>query len=194
MIDASFRKFLENSSHGVVRFLVARGVHPNTLTWMSFFISASSCYFILADSDLWALVLWWGGRLFDGWDGLVARASHQQSARGGFLDISLDMLAYSLVAFSFFLRSDFDVLWCLVIVGYVMCITTALTLGSVETKSDNRTLQLAQGLAEAGETGIFYSCVWLFPQFEKNFLLIWLGCLTLTVSARFVRIYQKDVK
>ncbi len=194
MIDASFRKILENSSLGLVQFLVRKNVHPNTLTWMSFFISTASCYFIIADQYLLALLFWWSGRLFDGLDGLVARAAKLQSARGGFLDISLDMLAYSLVAFSFFLRSKFDVLWCLVIVGYVMCITTALALGSVETNKDNRTLKLAQGLAEAGETGIFYSCVWLYPEFEKVFLLIWLGCLFLTVSARFVRIYQKDVK
>jgi len=194
MIDSNFRVLLEKSTQPLVRWLVARRVHPNTLTWLSFFISTASCYFILTDFYLVALILWWTGRLFDGLDGLVARMAGLQSARGGFLDISLDMLAYSLVAFTFFLRSEFDVLWCLVLVGYVMCITTALALGSVEVKRDNRSLNLAQGLAEAGETGIFYSCVWLLPQFERDFLLLWLGLMVCTVGARFLAIYQKDVR
>lgn len=194
MIDSSFRSFLEKTSQGLVKKLVSLKVHPNTLTWLGFWISASSAYFILADSYLLALIFWWIGRLFDGLDGLVARKANLQSARGGFLDISLDMLVYSLIAFSFFLRSEFDVLWCAVIVGYVMCITTALALGSVEIKKDNRSLKLAAGLAEAGETGLFYSCVLLFPSFEKNLLVFWLIILSLTVIARFVRIYQKDIQ
>ena len=194
MIDAPFRTLLEKLSHPLVQFFVHQKIHPNTLTWMSFFISSLSIYFILSDQPLMALILWWSGRLFDGLDGLVARAAKLQSARGGFLDISLDMLAYSLVAFSFFLRSEYDVLWCAVIVGYVMCITTALSLGSVEVNKDNRSLRLASGLAEAGETGLFYSSILLFPQFEKYLLLIWLSILGITVIVRFIRVYQKDTQ
>lgn len=194
MIDSRFRPFLERLVSPFVRLLVKWKIHPNTLTWFSFFLSISSGYFILQDSSFLALSLWWIGRLFDGLDGLVARKAGLQSARGGFLDISLDMFAYSLVAFSFFLRSEFDVLWCAVIVGYVMCITTALALGSVQIQKDNRSLKLAAGLAEAGETGIFYSCVLLFPQHEKNLLITWIFMLSLTVGARFVRIYQKDIQ
>lgn len=174
--------------------MVAKKIHPNTLTWLSFLISTASCYFILTDSYVFALIAWWTGRLFDGLDGLVARKAKLESARGGFLDISLDMLAYSMVAFSFFLRSEYDVLWCVVIVGYVMCITSALALGSVEIKKDNRSLKMAQGLAEAGETGLFYSCVWLAPKYEKEFLFIWIIILFITVFARFIRIYQKDIR
>ena len=72
---------------------------------------------------------------------------------------------------------------------YVLCITGALSLGSLEASRklpprDNRGLRLAAGLAEGGETGIAYTLFLLFPDYVKPLLWMWIGVLLVTVVAR----------
>lgn len=192
MIDQFFKSRSERYTRGVIARLVAWQVHPDTLSWLGFAISATSAYFTIQQKPLLALLCWWSGRLFDGLDGQLARACGQQSKRGGFLDINLDMLVYSLVAVSFLQLTEWYLTWACILVGYVMCITSALSLGEVEPQRDNRTVKLAAGLAEAGETGLFYSLMWLWPAYGKLWCGVWLAVLSLTVLARFLRAYQKE--
>jgi phosphatidylglycerophosphate synthase len=192
MLDQSFKSFLETKTRPLVIQLARHGVHPDLLTWLGFFISSTSFFWTIADRPVLALSFWWGGRLFDGLDGQLARATGRQSLRGGFLDINLDMAAYSLIALGFMLHTQQYVLWAVVIIGYVLCITSALSLGEMQEAKDNRTLKIASGLAEAGETGIFYSLCWIFPQQTKFWCVSWLAVMGLTVISRYVRAYKKD--
>lgn len=193
MIDQSFKLKLEAWTHPLVQFLVKNRVHPDALTWCGFFISSLSFFFTLQDQPLLSLAFWWSGRIFDGLDGMVARASGKQSFRGGFLDINLDMAAYSFVALAFLLRSQDYLIWGAILIGYVLCITSALSLGEIEKTQDKRSLRLASGLAEAGETGIFYSLMWLFPAQGKIWSWVWIGILAITIISRFFRAYKKGI-
>lgn len=191
MIDQPFRTWLAASSRPAVDALVRAKVHPDALTWFGFALSALSCVFTVQEQPLAALALWWFGRIFDGLDGLVARGSGTQSTRGGFLDINLDMAAYGIVAVGFMLQTQWYLTWALILLGYILCITSALSLGEVEESRDNRSLRLASGLAEAGETGIFYSLLWLVPSQGKLWCVLWLGVMGVTVASRFLRAYKK---
>ena len=191
MIDQPFRAWFAGSSRPLVNILVRRNVHPDVLTWIGFTVSVSSSWFTVNDRPIMALCLWWLGRVFDGLDGLVARAANKQGPRGGFLDINLDMAAYAMVAVAFMLKTQWYLIWAFILVGYILCVSSALSLGEIEEVQDNRSLRIANGLAEAGETGIFYTLLWLLPSYGELFCFLWLGVLSITVFSRFVRVYKK---
>ena len=73
----------------------------------------------------------------------------------------------------------------------MLCIAGALGLGSFENKRDlvdssERRLRIAVGLAEGGETGIFYTLFLLFPAWLPTTTWIWIGVLTITISTRLL--------
>jgi hypothetical protein len=109
---------------------------------------------------------------------------------GGFLDITLDMLAYSAVAVAFAIAMPGDcLLWMLVLVGYVMAITTTLALSSLLERAGrrvegNRSLQFTTALAEGGETTIVYVILALVPAWSRPVLFVWLAVLALSAVSR----------
>jgi phosphatidylglycerophosphate synthase len=143
-----------------------------------------------------ALVFWWLGRLFDGTDGIYARDSDQATAFGGYLDIVLDMASYSIMLIGFYLASPQRGLqWLGIAVLYTLCITSALALGEYETKhqlgtEDHRSLRLATGLAEGGETGVFYTLMLLFPSRWSLLIGCWILILCFTVVSRSFLAYR----
>jgi phosphatidylglycerophosphate synthase len=136
------------------------------------------------------LGVWLMSRLLDGYDGLLARLAGRSSLFGGYLDITLDMLAYSLMAVAFAVAMPADrVWWLVVLVGYVMAITTTLALSSLLERADrqlggNRSVQFTPGLAEGGETTIVYALVALWPSMSRWVLLVWCALLFLTMMQR----------
>ncbi len=145
-----------------------------------------------------ALLLWWVGRLFDGTDGIYARKIKQSSPFGAFLDMNCDMISYASIIFGFFLlRPDLSLYWVMVLMLYIFCITGAVTLGQLErekgfSSKDNRGLRLGAGLAEGGETGIYYSLCFLFPENIVVFSQGWIFILFITIISRFILAYQYD--
>lgn len=137
-----------------------------------------------------ALIVWWLSRLLDALDGIFARATEQTSDFGAFLDIQLDMLAYSAMVIGFYIQfPEFALQWLLILLCYVLCIAGALGLGSFENKrglddSSGRGLRIAVGLAEGGETGIFYSLFLVLPGFLSITTWLWLSVLAITIAAR----------
>lgn len=186
MIDNPFRQLLAPRVGHLLAVYRHFGVHPNTLTLLGFGFGLAAAALVATGHLLPAVVVWWIGRLFDGTDGLWARASGQESLFGAYLDIVCDMAAYSAVIVGFtILRPDLS-LWCSVIlVGYVLCITSALALGDKgTTQADNRGLRLAVGIAEGGETGLMYTLMCLFPDHLQGWMIFWSVILYLTVVLR----------
>lgn len=190
MIDNFCRHVLERSTEGLPRFFQTFGVRPNHLTCLGGIFALCSAISI-ANGLLWpALLIWWLGRFFDGCDGILARATGQQSEFGAYLDIVLDMAAYSVMILGFaWFAPEFTWRWLAIVFLYVLCITSALALGQGEARvgkdaRDNRSLRLGAGLAEAGETGIAYSLFLLFPQWLSTSSAIWLVVLVVTVVSR----------
>ena len=139
----------------------------------------------------WAgVALWLVSRVLDGYDGMVARLSGTSTLFGGYLDITLDMLAYSGMAIAFAIAMPADVvLWMLVLLGYVMAITTTLALSSLAEKADrqlggNRSIQFTRALAEGGETTAVYVVIALVPSVSRYTLLVWIALLAISAVQR----------
>jgi len=203
MIDNHFRKHLPKITKSLIRFYAYLGITPNHITYAGFFLSLISAYLVAKNFFLPALAVWWLSRLLDGTDGIYARSTNQASNFGAFLDILLDMAAYSAMVVGFYFAfPQLQLTWLLILFFYVLCITSALALGSIEDKipglkDDNRGLRLAAGVAEAGETGIAYSMFLLFPSCIFIFSKIWICILFLTVVSRVLlakRILKNEKK
>ncbi|NCN42603.1 CDP-alcohol phosphatidyltransferase family protein [bacterium] len=190
MIDNSFRKQLENFSRPLIELFVLLKLTPNVVTIVSCLTGLAAALLITKGLFITALFVWWAGRLLDGLDGILARRLGKSSSLGAFLDINADMLAYSAVIMAFnFIRPDLGIVWCSILLLYVMCISGALSLGSIQPElpnEQNRKQALASGLAEGGETGIYYSLCLLLPQHIKELSYIWIAILITTVFSRFI--------
>ena len=195
MIDHPARRFIQAHSKSIVSLALRLSLRPNHVTLIGFFISFTSVYFIIYHHFIMAICMWWVGRICDAFDGIIARGTGQESIFGGFLDLVLDMLVYSSIVVSFaFIFPQSSILFLIILVGYVLSITTALALGELQQRfqilNDNRSLSLASGLAEAGETGIYYTLVLLFPDYINLFSIIWIIVLTISVTARIISVWQ----
>ncbi len=196
MIDGPFRQILPRYVEPLLALYSKLGLKPNHITMAGFAFALASALAISQDLAATSLALWWTGRLLDGTDGIYARHSGQTSDFGGYLDIVLDMASYSVMILGFAHRHpDLNMFWLVVLFLYVLCITSALALGALLEKasrnpSDNRSLALAAGLAEGGETGIAYTVFLLFPAWLAQLLPIWIAVLTTTVVARTALAWQ----
>ncbi len=192
MIDQPFRNWLSGKAGPLIRLYQRVGLTPNGVTLLGCGLGFIAAGAVAIGQDGPALVLWWLGRLFDGTDGIYARSTNRVTAFGGYLDIVADMAAYSAMILGFAAsRPEFRTWWLVILFLYVLCITSALALGDLERregrgKADNRSLRLATGLAEGGETGIFYSLLLIIPGATCWLCPIWVAILLLTVVARSI--------
>lgn len=190
MIDDPFRSKLPRFVGPILRLYKILNLSPNQVTLMALLLGSVSSYLVSQQFFITAAIIWWIGRLLDGTDGIYARATNQTSAFGAHLDILADMASYSMMIFGFSIAfPNLHILWITIMFLYVLCITGALSLGSLEDKQkipnhNNRGLRLATGIAEGGETGIAYTLFLLFPDHIKLLAVVWIGVLIITVLAR----------
>lgn len=189
MIDSYARNFLPRMTGMLIRVYRRCGCTPNQLTVAGFLCAVGAAVLVALHQPLAALLAWWIGRLFDGTDGILARQTGAVSDFGGYLDITLDMAAYSAMILGFYLwQPQHVLLWMVTLMFYVLAITSALSLGALQRArgldGDDRSLKLAAGLAEGGETGICYSLILLLPAHIDVILSAWLVVLACTLIAR----------
>jgi len=194
MIDNGFRVILSRFVQPLLRLYGVLRLSPNGVTIIGCLVGLVSAFYVSEGHFILGLLLWWASRLLDGTDGIYARHLNWSSKFGAFLDINCDMLAYSAMILAFFkVWPELSLNWIVIMGLYVLCISGALSLGSLQglsSKISNRKLQLAAGLAEGGETGIFYSCCLVFPGLIQPLSLFWITVLIVTVLARGALAFQ----
>ncbi|MEO5970103.1 MAG: CDP-alcohol phosphatidyltransferase family protein [Bdellovibrionia bacterium] len=194
MIDNIFREKLPRFVRPLLKFYKLLELNPNSVTIAGCLTGLASALFVSQGFFILGLALWWAGRLLDGTDGIYARHFGKTSEVGAYLDINCDMLAYSAMILAFFkIWPVLSLNWIIIMALYVLCISGALSLGSLQgptAHSSSRKLQLAAGLAEGGETGIFYSCCLVFPNYIQPLSLFWITVLIATVLARATLAFQ----
>lgn len=190
MIDEPFRRWLARHAAAPVPLLHRLGVTPNALSWTGFMFALVATALVARGALVPGVLMWLVSRLVDGYDGMLARHTNATSLFGGYLDLTLDMLAYAAMAcaFAYAMPSD-RMLWLLVLTGYTLAITTTLALSSLAERADrqlggNRSFQFTPGLAEAGETTIVYAMLAVVPSYSRVILLAWVVLLFATMLQR----------
>ena len=101
MLDEPFRKWMSRTAAAPARVLWRLGATPNQVTVGALIVGLGASVVIGFGAFRVGLALWLASRMLDGYDGILARLSGQESLLGGFLDITCDMLAYSAMAVGF---------------------------------------------------------------------------------------------
>ena len=191
MFDEAVRSRFARAAAPIARRCVAAGITPAGITWAGFVAGLLAAGAVAVGAPLVALLLWSLNRIADGLDGVVARHAGTASPLGGFWDISLDMTAYSAMVIGFAIaHPEHGVLWPLVLMGYVLAITTTLALSAAAEQlsrtvtEGNRSFQFTRGLAESGETTVVY-VIWLvWPSLIAPVGWIWCGLLAASALQR----------
>ena len=190
MIDDPFRQWLARSWSAPAVALHRAGITANQVTVVAAVLGVTAAALVAVQLTWFGISLWLMSRLLDGYDGMLARLASSSSLYGGYLDITLDMLAYTAMAIAFAIAMPADVLlWMLVLLGYVLAITTTLALSSLAEKADrqlgdDRSLRFTRALAEGGETTIVYVVIALAPSVSRYALVVWIALLAITVVQR----------
>lgn len=187
MFDDAFRARFAPAVRPVARILLRSGVTANHVTIASFLLATAAAALVAANRPYAGLAVWLFSRIGDGLDGVVAREGGSGSPFGGFLDITLDMAAYSLMVVAFaVLHPEHAAAWLAVLAGYVIVITTTLALSATATAAarvvsvTDRTFQFTRGLTEAGETSVMYA-LWVVVPNQIGWLVwLWVAALLLT--------------
>ena len=194
MIDNRARKVLNPLLERAVTPLFRMGVKANAITTIGFSFGLASIVAISMRHNLLALALWLANRLFDGVDGVLARKS-TPSDLGGFLDIVFDFAIYGglLVGIAIGypdLRLESNIL----LGTYYISGTALLALSSiterrarayqVSNERSSKAIRFIGGLAEGGETIIFYVVVMALPQYASIAIGVFIAMVAITAVQR----------
>jgi len=193
MFDDAFRARFQPAVQPLVVWLARAGVTPNAVTVTTFVVALLGAITVAAVDPRAGVVVWLISRIGDGLDGALARATGLSSAFGGFLDITLDMAAYSAMVIAFaVVHPEYAIGWMAVLAGYVIVITTTLALSDAARASGthlsatDRTFQFTRGITEAGETNVAY-VIWAFlPAWLPWAIWLWAAALLVTGAQRMI--------
>ena len=191
MFDAAVRRLLPPVLTPVARLLARAGVTPNAVSLIGGLLGVGAGL-LVARGFVWSgMIVWLVSRALDGVDGILARESQQASAFGGYLDITVDMAAYSAMLLGFAaIHAEGGWVWSAILVGYLLVTTTTLALSSAlehlnaKVPDNDRSIQFTPGFAEAGETTLAYLLFALFPAVVTPMAWLWAGVCYATVIQR----------
>jgi phosphatidylglycerophosphate synthase len=191
MFDEPFRRRLAPLLRPLVAPLARAGVGPNHITILAFALAVVAAAFVAMGWPGLGVALWLTSRLGDALDGALARETGGGTPFGGYLDITLDMAAYSAMVIGFAATAPaLWLAWLAILAGYVLAITTTLALSDALGKSGrngpagDRTFRFTPGVAEAGETSVMYVLWAMFPQHLPWLTWLWAAALAATAIQR----------
>lgn len=92
VIDQRVRPRVQGILQPMGRFLAGVGISPTFMTLFGFVVAATGAILIGLDQLVAGAIVFLLGSALDGLDGAVARASNRVTARGAFLDATVDRL------------------------------------------------------------------------------------------------------
>ncbi|CAM3627803.1 CDP-alcohol phosphatidyltransferase family protein [Parendozoicomonas haliclonae] len=193
MIDRWTHAWIQAPLKSLAKQLHGR-ITPDQLTLLGFGIGALSLPLLLLEWYIPALVVILLSRIMDGLDGTLARMGQPTDA-GGFLDITLDFLFYSLVILGFALANPAQnalaaafLIFCFIGTGssFLAFAIMAEKHQLERVQFDNKSLHYLGGLTEGTETLLFYVAICIWPQAFPTLATIF-GILCLITTA--TRIY-----
>lgn len=172
MLDGVMRRAIDPTVNRMGRGLAARGASADAVTLVGLALGLLAAGLIAGGAATGlALVPLLAGRLADGLDGAVARASAKTDF-GGFLDIACDFLFYGAIPLAFVLRdpSANAVAGAFLLCSFYVNGATFLAYAimaekrSMETAGrGEKSLYFTAGLLEGTETIAFFAAICLWP-------------------------------
>lgn len=171
MLDRFSIKIIKAPLHQIAKVFDAAGIKADYVTIFGFIIGLLAFPALVQQEYELALVLIIANRIFDGIDGAVARIQGITDS-GGFLDITLDFLFYSLVPFGFVIANPENnaVAGAFLIFSFIGTGSSFLAFAVMAGKRNienpiykNKSLYYIGGLTEGTETIGCFIFICLFP-------------------------------
>ena len=171
MLDAYLRPKIDPPLNAAGRGLARLGVGANAVTFAGLALGLAGAAAIALHFPLAGLVLILAGRLADGLDGAVARATRLTDA-GGYLDIVCDFLFYGAVPLAFVIADPAANAFAgaALLASFYASGTTFLAFAAIAQKRGLSTsaqgvksLYYLGGIAEGTETITFFVAICLWP-------------------------------
>lgn len=192
MLDSQVRKLIDPALNRVGKSLAQRGVLAHEVTLLGLFIGLLAAGMLAVGMPgALALLPMLLGRVADGLDGAVARAT-QKTDFGGYLDIVCDFVFYSAIPMAFAFREDANALAAAFLLASFY-INGASFLGfailaekrGIETRAQGeKTLYYSAGLLEGSETIGFFVALCLWPAWFVPLAVTFGGLCLVTAGAR----------
>jgi phosphatidylglycerophosphate synthase len=173
MLDAKMRAIIDPVVNRWGKWLAARGVGANAVTLAGLGLGlVAAAMLAMGAATFLALIPLLAGRLADGLDGAVARASRKTDF-GGYLDIACDFLFYGMIPLAFVLRDPAanGVAGAVLLTSFYVNGATFLGFAILAEKRGLKTavqgeksLYFSTGLLEGTETIAFFVVLCLWPQ------------------------------
>jgi phosphatidylglycerophosphate synthase len=171
MFDTALRRVIDPALNRAGQALAARGVGADRVTLIGLGLGLVAALVIAAGlPTALALLPLAAGRIADGLDGAIARASAKTDF-GGYLDIACDFAFYGAIPLAFALRMPEAALPAAFLL-FSFYVNAASFLGfasiaakrGMETRAQGeKSLYYAAGLLEGGETIAFFAALCLWP-------------------------------
>jgi len=191
MLDSRLRPLIDPPLNRAGRWLAQRGVGANQVTIAGIVAGLAAAAAIFAGQFGPALALLLVGRLLDGLDGAVARAT-AKTPFGGYLDIVGDFLFYVSVPLAFGLADPANLKPAMVLLAsFALTGVSFLALAAVAAEEGlearghgQKSLFYSTGLAEGTETIVAFLLMLLFPAQFAPIAWAFAGLCGLTVVQR----------
>lgn len=194
MLDARVRRWIDPPLDATGRLLARARIGADEVTLTAFVFGMMGAVSIAFNHMPAALALILIGRLLDGLDGAIARAT-RPTDRGGFLDIALDFIFYGSVPLAFAVLDPYRYALpaAVLIASFYANGAVFLAFGimaakrGLETKDQGqKSLYYMAGLAEGTETILVFVAVCLFPAAFPWIALLFAVVCYLSAIARLV--------
>jgi phosphatidylglycerophosphate synthase len=192
MLDARIRPLIDGPLNRAGVALAERGIAAHEVTLFGLFMGLVAALMLaLGLPGVLALVPLLIGRVADGLDGAVARAT-ETSDFGGYLDILCDFVFYAAIPLAFAFRDDSNAVIAAFLIatfyvngasflGYAIM---AEKRGITTEAQGKKSLYYSAGLLEGTETIVFFVILCLWPDAFRPLAVVF-GCLCLfTCAAR----------
>ena len=194
MLDATLRPLIDPSLNRLGRSLARRGLSADAMTVIGLGLGLLAAALIVVEWSGLALIPLLAGRVADGLDGAVARATRTTDF-GGYLDIVADFAFYGAIPLAFVLQNPAlnGAAGAFLLASFYVNGTSFLGFAilaekrGMETQAQGvKSLYYSNGILEGTETIVFFVLLCLFPAYFN--VMAWLfGTLCLATAILRVR-------
>jgi phosphatidylglycerophosphate synthase len=192
MLDRFILNATQPQVDRLAQAIARRGIGADQVTLWAFGFGLLAALAIAFGHFLVALIPMLIGRLLDGLDGAVARAS-QATNRGAFLDISLDFIFYASIPLAFAVTdSNSNALAAATLLAaflgtcasFLAYAVLAEKLGLKSTAFPSKSFYYLGGLTEGTETVACFAAMCLWPQHFSLIAYLFAGLCAVTIATR----------
>lgn len=204
MFDATLRPLIDPPLRRAAEWIDDQGATPNGLTLSGLAIGLLAVPALLFQTYWLALVFILVNRLFDGFDGALARVwtarGKANSPHGGFLDISADFIFYGAIPYGFALaHPEVNALAATFLLSAFLATGTSFLAFAILAEQKGlsteargkKSFYYLGGLAEGMETIAVFVLACLFPSWFPQIAVIYGLICWLTVIVRYFEVQDR---